>query len=593
MSNLAVFRSAWALLRPAQRRHAGWLVLVSLFMAFSTLGGIAAIVPFFAVLADDAAIERHAALAALYRAGGFAERGTFLLCLGAGFIGAVLVSNLVNLLGARALNHFALRLGRDFHVTLFEEYLHRDYAFHLRHPSASLANNVINETARAVSGLVQGGLSLLVNLLACVVIVCSVLLVNPALALAAAALFCGSYVAIYFGLRARLGRAGQLEGEMWDARSRTLSESFGAIKEILLRGAQRRFRDDFARQSDAITRVSTSVWTLSQAPRHVLECVTALGLVVAALWLQRGSQAGDWLASLSFLGFAAYRLLPALQQAFVALARVRAHRGAFLRIAPDLARGRAALRPASPEVAERLAWQPRPARCIAFHDVSFRFAPEAPWVLRGLRFEIRPGELVGIVGPNGAGKTTLADLLLGLLSPAEGFVEVDGIRLDEHNLPLWRRRVAYVPQHIFLLDGSIRDNIVLGCPDAGVDEARLQRAVRIAGLDHYIAELPGGLAHCVGERGARLSGGQRQRIGICRAFYQDAPVLLLDEATSALDEVAERALAAELLTWRGSRTVVIITHREATLAVCERVLRLEGGRVTQLAARSPRVRNVS
>jgi ABC-type multidrug transport system fused ATPase/permease subunit len=593
-SNLAMFVFLWRLLDARWRRRLLWLQVVALLMAFSMLGGVAAILPFFSVLADPAAIEKHAVLAWTYAVGGFADRDTFLWFLGAAFIVMVLLSNAINLAGSLALNRFALGLGRDFHVALYEEYLHRDYPFHLRCDSATLTNKVINETARVVTGMVQGGLNLVANLLACLMIVGSIVLLNPLLALATALLFVTSYAAIYFALRHRLARRGQREAQMWDARTRTLNESFGSIKEVLLRGVQSRFRDAFAFQSDAITRVSLSIWAMSQAPRHLLECVTAIGLVGAAFWLNRRGGAATWLAQLSFLGFAAYRLLPAIQQAFVAIARIRAHRSAFQQIATDLARGLAAQRPQPPTAAELAPWRGRPHHSILLRDVSFRYSPEAPPAIHNVSIEILRGQVVGIVGANGAGKTTLGDLILGLLRPESGSIEIDGVVLDEESLPLWRPNVAYVPQHIFLLDASILDNITLGAPAQEVELTRVRAAARIACLDPWIASLPGGLEHRVGERGVRLSGGQRQRIGIARALYHDASVLLLDEATSSLDGTTEHELVRTLDSLRGRQTVIVIAHRTATLAACQYIFELAHGALVnvgsyeELARRSPR-----
>ncbi|HEU5134687.1 MAG TPA: ABC transporter ATP-binding protein [Steroidobacteraceae bacterium] len=578
-SNAAMFRFSWSLLSRRRKRQLVWLQLVSLLMAVSTLGGIAAIIPFFSVLADPQAVDRHAVLGWLYETLGFAERGTFLLFLGVGFVVVVMVSNAVNLFGSMALNRFALVLGRDFHVALYEEYLHRDYPFHLRCDSATLTNNVINETARLVSGLVQGGLSLVVNVLAAAFIVASIVLLNPVLALATATLFGGSYALVYFALRQRLARRGQLEAELWDARSRTLIESFGAIKEVLLRGAQGRFRDAFARQSDSIARVSSSIWAMAQAPRYLLESVATIGLVGAAFWLNHGTTTAEWLAKLSFLGFAAYRLLPAIQQAFVAIARIRAHRAAFQRIAEDLRLAFAAEREPPPAESELAPWRGRPLRSITLRDVTFRYGREEPPAISRLSAEILRGQVVGIVGANGAGKTTLADLVLGLLRPQSGSIEVDGITLDERNLRLWRANVGYVPQQIFLLDATVLENIVLGSPDEQVDMARVQAATRAASLDIWLESVPGGLGYRVGERGVRLSGGQRQRIGIARALYHCASVLILDEATSALDSTSETELVAALDSLRGQTTVLVIAHRRSTLRACDVILELEHGRL--------------
>ncbi len=576
-SNFALFRSLWKLLSPRRRREVLWLQGVALLMACSTLGGIAAIVPFFSVLADPAAVDRHAVLAWAFDAGGFSSRESFLLFLGVGFILTVVLSNAIHLAGSVALNRFALRLGRDFHVALYEEYLYREYPFHLRVGSATLTNNVINETSRMVTGMVQGGLNLAAHVLACLLIAASIVLVNPLLALATALLFTGCYAAFYFALRHRLARRGQREGEMWEARTRTLQESLGAIKEVLLRGAQPRFRDAFAYQSDAIARVSLSIWTMGQAPRYLLECVTALGLAGAALWLNRAPDAGNWLGQLSFLGLAAYRFMPALQQVFVSVARIRAHRSAFERIAPDLQGGLLARRAPAPDETQLALWRGRPHQSLVLHDVSFRYAADASFAIRNVSAEIRRGQVVGITGANVAGKSTLGDLLLGLLRPESGHIEVDGTRLNEDNIAAWRHNVAYVPQHIFLLDATIRENIALGSPAERIDEARLLAAARAAGLGELLEILPDGLDHLVGERGARLSGGQRQRIGIARALYHEASVLLFDEATSSLDESSEIDIAAQLQSLRGKYTVIVIAHRANTLAVCETIFVLERG----------------
>jgi len=578
-SNAAMFHFIWSLLSRRRRRQLVWLQLVSLLMAVSTLGGIAAIIPFFSVLADPGAVERNAFLRWMFETLGFTNLGNFLVFLGAGFIVMVTVSNAVNLLGSLALNRFALLLGRDFHVALYEEYLHRDYPFHLRSDSSTLTNNVINETARLVAGLVQGGLTLVANVLSGVLIVGSIVLLDPLLAIATATLFSGSYALIYYALRQRLARHGRLESELWDARSRTLSESFGAIKEVLLRGVQNRFRDAFARQSDSIARVSSSIWAMGQAPRYLLECIATIGLVGAAFWLNHGTATAEWLARLSFLGFAAYRLLPAIQQAFVSIARIRAHRAAFQRIAEDLRLAFSAVRPTPPPESEVALWRGRPLRGINLREVSFRYAPEAPLAISHLNAEILRGQVIGIVGANGAGKTTLADLILGLLRPESGSIEVDGVALDAHNLRLWRLNVAYVAQQIYLLDATILENIVLGAHDEQIDMARVSAAARASGLDSVLGSLAGGLAYRVGERGIRLSGGQRQRIGIARALYHKASMLILDEATSALDSASEAEFVATLDSLRGQSTVLVIAHRRSTLRACDSILELEHGSI--------------
>ena len=170
-----------------------------------------------------------------------------------------------------------------------------------------------------------------------------------------------------------------------------------------------------------------------------------------------------------------------------------------------------------------------------------------------------------------------SDVILGLLRPEEGTVEIDGMTLDETNLASWQSAAAYVPQAIFLLNMSLAENIALGTARADIDENRLREAIMLANLQEFVASLPRGADEPLGERGAKLSGGQRQRVGIARALYRRPSLLVLDEATSALDADAERALVDVLAELRGKCTIVLIAHRLSSVRRCDRVFELERG----------------
>jgi ABC-type multidrug transport system fused ATPase/permease subunit len=185
-----------------------------------------------------------------------------------------------------------------------------------------------------------------------------------------------------------------------------------------------------------------------------------------------------------------------------------------------------------------------------------------------------------LVGANGSGKTTLVDLVAGLLVPETGHIEVDGIAIHDTNRTSWQSRIAYVPQNIILLDTTIEQNVALGVPKAAIDHERLRTAAQLAQLDEFVATLPQGYDHVVGERGMMLSGGQRQRIGIARALYTDASVLILDEATNALDGLSEQELVATLMRLRGRYTVIVIAHRLSTVRACDVIYELDSGTIT-------------
>lgn len=573
-----------ALWRLLDRRLRRWLValqLLSVLMAVFTVSGIAAVLPFFTVLAEPDAIGRNATLHFFYERLHFGSERAFVIALGLAFAAFVILTNVVNLLGSLAMYRFAYEVGDAFHVSLFDEYLRRGYGFHSRTNSSVLSSNVMYETARVTGGILQSGLALVANLVTIVFIVASMIFVNPRVAVCAVAAFGASYTAIYLVVRGKLMRNGLTESRFFAERARIVGESFGAIKEIIVLQAYGFFVRRFAQCCKPISSSIVSTLSISQTPRYLLEIVTLCSLVAAALYLTASTEgAGRWIAQLSFIGLAAYRLLPALQQAFSAIVRIRAERPAFDSIAADLRlaqeRGRIAVAPTNDA-----AWRGRPQHDISLEAVSVRHAPGRPAAVSQITLRVSAGSIVGLVGANGSGKTTLADVLAGLLVPESGRVQIDGITLDDANRGAWQSTVAYVPQHIYLLDATLAENIALGVPAAQIDQERLRTAVRLAQLEECIAALPKGYDEVLGEQGCRLSGGQRQRLGIARALYRNASVLIMDEATSALDAAAEQEIADVLLPLALERTIVLIAHRLSSLRHCDVVFELEKGRIVR------------
>jgi len=578
-----LFTEIWGMLTPPQRRGVLSMQLVSLLMALSSAIGIAAIAPFFAVLGDPGLTEHNVALRWLYVAGGFSGKRAFMVALGIGFVAVVLIANLISVLGFLAMNRLALRIGNELQTTLFDEYLSRPYAFHTATNSTTLLNNVVYETTRVTLGVLETSFTLVTNLVTAGFIIMSIVIVKAGVAIAMVAALAGGYVLIYLTVREPLLRIGQKRARCANEQVQIVNESFGAIREIIVLQVQGFFRSRFERASRDFLRATAHAQIVAQGPRHLMECVAAAGLVSVALVLSAGAGGlGPWLGPLTFLTFAAYRLLAMLQQVFAAVVRIRAERAALTLIGPDLRRARAAQRALAPAGHPRgdPPWSERRHREIDVKDVSYRYAPDRPWALHGVTLRIPARATVGIVGPNGSGKSTLVDLIAGLLTPTAGAVEVDGCALNDGNRAAWQASIAYVPQNIFLLDASIARNIALGSAAAAVDERRLLEAARLAQLDEFVSTLPHGYSQRVGERGVAVSGGQRQRIGIARALYRDATVLLLDEATTGLDGLTEQELIATLARLRGRYTILLIAHRMNTVRACDVIFELDRGKIS-------------
>ncbi|MDT8370265.1 MAG: ATP-binding cassette domain-containing protein, partial [Longimicrobiales bacterium] len=216
-------------------------------------------------------------------------------------------------------------------------------------------------------------------------------------------------------------------------------------------------------------------------------------------------------------------------------------------------------------------------RAIDLDHVSFRYEGAATDAISEVSLHLEPGRHYGLVGRTGSGKTTALDVILGLLRPTSGEVRIGGERLSARATAVWRRTVGYVPQEVFLLDASIRQNIAFGEPDATIDESRVERAARIAALEEVLADLPEGLDTEVGERGVRLSGGQRQRIGIARALYHDPDIVFFDEGTSALDGETEARVVRNLR--EGGRMLVMVAHRLASIENADEIFVFDRARV--------------
>jgi ATP-binding cassette, subfamily B, bacterial PglK len=577
--------TVWRLLDRRQQRHLVVLQTLSVVMALSTVGGLAPILPFFSALADPHSVSRSPLLRFAYESLHFTDPHRFVVALGLTFVVGILIANAVNLLGSLAIDRFAFEVGEVFHNALFDEYLHREYGFHASTSSALLISNVLHETGRLTTGILRHGLILGTQIVTIVFIVASMMLLNPALAGVAILGLGASYGAVYWVARGKLRRDGLLVSREYARRTRIVNESFAAIKELIILQAQQTFVLQFKRTGALIAQAVVSTFAISQTPRYVLECATVCVLVVAAIYADTPGQGGSpWIAQLGFMGLAVYRLLPALQQAFLAIVRIRADRPALESVVEDL-QGSRALQRASREptgaAAEKVSWQNRPLREIALFDITFQPAPERPPVLANLTLRIPAGSVVGLVGANGSGKTTLVDVLSGLLVPHSGTVEIDGIALDQANRLQWQSVISYVPQNIFISDATVAENVALGVSPERIDLERVSAAIRLASLEECIDAFPLRYAELLGERGVRLSGGQRQRLGIARALYRDASLLIMDEPTSALDAGAEREIIDMLAARREGRTIILIAHRLASLQHCDRVYELAQGRIVR------------
>ncbi|KAB0668521.1 ABC transporter ATP-binding protein [Oryzomonas sagensis] len=556
-----------------------FVALVS--MAFVEMAGIASILPFMAVVANPGVIRTNRWLKHAYDFFQFSSLQSFLFFLGIVVLGLMVFSNLFKALTTWLTLRYDNRLNYNLARRLLAAYLSRPYEFFLNRNTAEMGKNVLSEARTVIAGILSPGMQLLSSSLLCIFIMAFLMVVDPFVAVAIIVVLGGSYGAIYLVVRRRLVRIGREQVEANTMKFKAASEALSGIKDLKILGRERVFLDRFAAHALRHARRNATVGVISQLPRYALETIAFGGILLIVIYsLESEKDVGKIVPLLSIYAFAGYRLMPALQQIFASISAVRVSLPTLEILHQDMCESPLS---ADPDVAvvDAQSLKPLPfTQKLVLEGVSFRYAGAQEPAVKEISLTISPNTSIGLVGATGSGKTTTVDIILGLLSPTQGQLLVDGSEVSGDTVANWQRNLGYVPQHIYLCDDTITRNIAFGVPEEDVDMEAVIRAARIANLNEFIEqELPNGFETVIGERGVRLSGGQRQRIGIARALYRNPVVLIMDEATSALDGITEEAVMDALRTLSGEKTIIMIAHRLTTVKDCDIIYHMEHGHI--------------
>ena len=563
-------------IRHLDPRRRWQLMLVSMLMVIGALAEVftlGAVLPFLGLLANPEFLDNAGWAAHLLDQVASALGITRLLAASILFATVALVSGGIRLLLAWSSNKVIFGIGADLGVLVFGKVLRQPYAFHLRRNSSQILSSV-----EKVGHLTSGALAPLMLLAVAAIIAFAILgvmlWVDATVALVAGALIGGMYLVVSLWVRRRLRDNSVTMARDGILRLQYLQEGIGAIRDISLEHSQEMYVSQFSRVDWAVRMAQANNLTLGWAPKYIIESVAIVLIIVLANWLVRGSGGiADALPVLGALALGGQRLLPHVQTIYNGYASFR---GTLATVQETLQ----LLELPEPEgrdlssLAEGGVGQ---VSSIEMRGVEFAYELGQKLVLKGVDLHIHAGERVGFVGVTGGGKSTLLDICMGLLRPTAGAIYVNGEILTNERLPAWHRRIAHVPQAIFLCDKSIAENVALGALPADIDQERLALALEAAQLSDFIHQLPKGVQTRVGERGVQLSGGQRQRIGIARALYKKADVLVLDEATSALDAETEVKVMDAIYRLNPNLIILMIAHRVSTLARCNRIYRMKDG----------------
>ena len=558
----------WHHISQRRRGQFGLLLILMICASFAEILSIGAVLPFLAILTDPARVYSHTSAQPIIQFLGLTEPKELLLPLTIAFGLASLVAGALRLILLWASIRLSYAAGADLSISIYRRTLYQPYSVHIARNSSEIINGISSKTNNAIY-LINMTLNLISSSVMLIAILIALLSVNPLIALVAFGGFGVIYAFIIQLTRSRLLVNSQIIARESTSVIKSLQEGLGGIRDVLIDGSQATYCQIYRNADIPMRRAQGISNFIGASPRYGMETLGML--LIAALTYMLAQQPDGFAKAIPVIGalaLGAQRLLPVLQQAYSSWTSIRGGQ-ASLQDTLDL------LDQPLPDYAYQPPAKPLPFRQeITLKQLSFRYSPQTPWVIKNLDLTIAKGSRVGFIGVTGSGKSTLLDIVMGLLQPTNGTLAVDGLSISPGNHRAWQAHIAHVPQAIFLADSTIEENIAFGMPKAEIDQERVREAAQQAQIADIIETWPEQYQTVVGERGIRLSGGQRQRIGIARALYKQADIIIFDEATSALDNETETDVMKAIASLSDDLTLLIIAHRVTTLKNCTQIVEL-------------------
>ena len=524
-------------------------------------------------------LVRHGMIAQLVGAFGVTSHVEFIILCSVGLIGLYLLKNAYLAWQLRMQINFAMKNQVLFAGELFSSYLAKPYLFHLDHNTGILLRNVSQGATVAFTNILIPTLQVLTEIVTGTVIWFMLVMVDPFTAVIVAGALAGLLYAMIKAFRRRIAEQGMVQNNYAGEMNRWINQGLGAIKETKVLRKEAYFAHEYVAAYNQYGDANRIFNFLNQLPRLFIETIVVVALLALIVCkLLQGQSPMDIVPLLGVLALAAFRLMPCANRIINLTNEIKFQMPFFNELYEEFCEIRHRMEAGTdqevlPEACEKMPF----TKALNVEHLAFSYPEGQHEVLTDVSFTVPKGSFVGVVGPSGAGKTTFVDILLGLLTPSNGRIAVDGIDIQS-NIRGWQANLSYVPQSIYLIDGTIKENVALGIATENFDEELLVHVLKMAELYDFVEKLPNGVDTMVGERGVKLSGGQRQRIGIARALYYKPEVLVLDEATSALDNETEKSITDTILKLKGQITIIASAHRVSTLEECDFKIKFENGK---------------
>ena len=573
-SNTSLLISFWKYLDKRHKRRSVLIFILMIIVSFSEVISIGAILPFLGVLTSPELVYQNAFMQPIIQTLELSSANQLVLPLTIGFIVATLIAGVMRITLLNAINHFERVVGTDLNIDVYRNTLYQSYSDHIDRNSSYIVSLITKKTDVVIRGIFRAALTLVSSVLILIGIVSVLIMIKVEVALGVL----GGFGLIYWGItrytRKRRAINSQLIASEHINMIKVLQEGMGGIRDVLINASQQFYCSLFRNSDVHLRRAIADNDFIAFSPRFAIEALGMTLVAILAYYMSQGvNGVEDIVPILGAMAMGAQRLLPALQAIYSSVSNIDGSRHSLQEVLDLLSQ-------TLPIYAEQPPAVPMSFKKeIRLNNLSFRYGENIPMVLNRINLTLTKGKSIGFIGVTGSGKSTLLDIIMGLLSPTEGVLTVDGVVVTMNNIRNWQANIAHVSQEIYLSDSTIEENIAFGQHKNNIDFNLVKQAAERAGIAKLIESWPNQYQTYIGERGMRLSGGQRQRIGIARALYKQANVLILDEATSALDSKTEESVIESIKAFSDDITVMMIAHRVTTLRDCDYIVELDDGSV--------------
>lgn len=584
MQAFLTLKKVFSLLSDKEKKTGLVICCLNIILSLLEVFSVASVMPFLAVLGNPDLINSSPIISSIFQVShsfGVESLDEFFIFAGVLSFIVILLSSSYKLFVLYILNRYTEMRRHSVSCRLLEVYLRQPYVYFLDRHSGDLSKTVLSEVDHLVTMILRPTFAMIANSFTFLAIITLLIVVNPWVALVTGSILCFLYSIYFVAIKSKIGQLGETLVDSNKHRFIKTSEVFSSLKMIKFMRCEKSFIDGFKNFSQKFSSSVATHISLSTAPKYIIETLAFGGVIVILVGLiisfggVQSNSLGHILPVVGVYVFAAYRMQPALQFIFNGVSSLQ-HGGATVdNLHNDLTVSQDNL-----DFVEYKSAALVSDKGLFIKNVSYTYPGASTPSLSFVDFEVSRGGCIGIVGSTGAGKTTLLDIILGLLEPEQGFLQVGDTRINSVNKGSWQRLLGYVPQEIVLTDSTIAENIALGVPQESIDMNRVIKVAQDAQIhEHIINNLPLGYETKLGERGVKFSGGQRQRIGIARALYSNPSVLIFDEATSALDNETEKHVMDAINLLSSEMTLIIVAHRLSTVKNCDKIIFLDGGKI--------------